>query len=111
LSEVFPGMRGRFPREGQGAAEILSRVIRDPLGLPKTEVSNTVLLYASFWSAPARYQGLVLVHELLHYATQLGDAALAERLKLSFEVVDDTRRTDWNASNAIQAFLMGGCKR
>jgi RHS repeat-associated protein len=107
LSEVFPRMGGFFPQDSPGGARILSRETREGV----TEVSTTVLLYASFWSGPARYQGLVLVHELLHYATQLGDAALAERLKLSFEVVDDTRRTDWNASNAIQAFLMGGCKR
>jgi hypothetical protein len=111
LSEVFPRMGGFFPQDSPGGAQILSRETRDARGLRKTEVSNTVLLFASFWSGSARYQGMALVHELLHYATQWEDSDLAVNMGLSFEVVADRKRTDWNASNAIQEFLMGGCRR
>jgi RHS repeat-associated protein len=79
---------------------------------PNNSISNTVLLSSQFFLDPvygsnANFsvgQGVVLLHELLHYATQLGDAAFVSQYGI-------TKQDQYESnSSAISAWLQNGCK-
>ena len=78
---------------------------------PNGSISNTVLLGSQFFLDPvqgnnANYsvgQGIVLVHELLHYGTQLGDAQFVGKYNINLLVGDSN-------SSAINRWLQNDCK-
>jgi RHS repeat-associated protein len=78
---------------------------------PNASISNVVLLGTQFFMDPAYGnnanfsfgQGTVLVHELLHYATQLGDAAFVSNYNIALQPNE-------TASSAIGEWLQNGCK-
>jgi hypothetical protein len=70
-------------------------------------ISNHVVLGAQFFheSTSVGLQGMILVHELLHYHLQMDDARLARNY------IDRNREwTDSEASEAITKWLKGGCR-
>ncbi len=75
------------------------------------EISNTVLLGEQFFRNPvqgnnANYsvgQGTVLVHELLHYATQLGDDRFVDTYGITLQKYE-------SSSAAISRWLQNDCK-
>lgn len=77
------------------------------LGYESGGISNRVILGAQFFheSATAGMQSTILVHELFHYHTQLGDEKFAERY-----ISADTKWTANDASVAITEWLKGGCQ-
>jgi len=78
---------------------------------PSNSISGTVLLGTQFWMDPATGsnanfsfgQGIVLVHELLHFATQLNDAQFVSQYGIQQVQYE-------SASSAISTWLQNGCK-
>jgi hypothetical protein len=78
---------------------------------PGSSISNIVLLGLQFFMDPAQGnnsdfsvgQGTVLVHELLHFATQLNDDKFVSQYGIQQQPYE-------SASSAISRWLQNGCK-
>ena len=109
VSQVAPSLAPYNPTGSlQSIVSGASAVILDG---PSGSIGSVVLLGTQFFMDPAYGnnsnfsfgQGTVLLHELLHFATQLGDAAFASTYNIKVQQNE-------SASSAISEWLQNGCK-
>jgi hypothetical protein len=86
-------------------------ILFGPPNGPAKSISSTVILGKQFFLDPTEGvnsnmsvgQGTVLVHELLHYAVQMGDDAFASSYGIG-------KLENESSSSAINRWLQNGCK-
>ncbi len=104
ITSVLPGVVpfGRNPGASTLAREVGNSVAVTLQGRGGT-IAPVVVLGAPFFNESASDQGLTLLHELLHYATQAGDVRFDE-------IYGITGRPNDTPSQALSNWLLNDCK-
>ena len=111
VAQIAPGLAPyNAPGSLQSIVKGYAVTLDGPPNGSAPSISSTVLLGSNFFATSPESnaststvgQGIVLVHELLHYAVQMGDDQFASSYKIDLQ--GDT------PSSAISRWLQNGCK-